>query len=73
MKWWVNEIKLQNFTLNLNEKLYKPIFAKKIHPEYLENNLCNDDKICKKIVDIYLRIDEVSVIFLKLLTNFPHS
>ena len=39
MKWWVNEIELRNFTQNLNEKLYKPIFAKKIRPKYFQNSL----------------------------------
>ena len=59
MKWWVNEKKLRNFTLNLNEKLYKPIFAKRIHPKYLQNlqmvlsMLCNDDKICKKLSELF--------------------
>ena len=33
----MNEIKMRNFTLNLNEKFYKPIFAKKICPKYLQN------------------------------------
>ena len=60
MKWWVNEIKLRNFTLNLNEKLYKPIFAKRIRPKYLQNSqmvlsmLCNDDKIWgKKLCELF--------------------
>ena len=54
MKWWLNEIKLRNFTLNLNEKLYQPIFAKMIHPKYLQNSqivlsmLCNDDETREK-------------------------
>ena len=53
-KWWVNEIKLQNSTLYLKEKLCKPISRKKICPEYLQNSqmvlsmLCNDGKICEK-------------------------
>ena len=36
MKWWVNEIKLPNFMLNLNEKLYLLIFAKRIRPKYFQ-------------------------------------
>ena len=54
IRWLVNEIKLRNFTLNLNEKLYKPIFAERIQPKYFQNSqmvvsmLCNDDKICEK-------------------------
>ena len=54
MKWWVYEIKLRHFTLNLNEKLCKRIFAKRIRPEYFQNlqmvlsMFCNDDKICGK-------------------------
>ena len=53
-KWWVNEIKLQNSTLYLKEKLCKPISRKKICPEYLQNSqmvlsmLCNDGKYAKK-------------------------
>ena len=54
IKWWVNEIKLRNFTLSLNEKLYLAIFTKKIHRKYFQNLqmvlriYCNDDKICEK-------------------------
>ena len=50
----INEIRLQIFLLNLNEKIYKPIFAKRICPKYLQNlqmvlsMLCNDEKTCKK-------------------------
>ena len=46
---------LRKFTLDLNEKLYKPIFAKRIRPKYLQNvqmvlsMLCNDDKYAKKV------------------------
>ena len=54
MKWWVNEIKLQNLTLNLNEKLYLLLFAKRIRPKYFKNLwivliiLCNNYNICEK-------------------------
>ena len=40
--------------MNLKEKIYKPIFAKRISPKYLENlqmvlsMLCNGEKTCKK-------------------------
>ena len=50
----INEIRLQIFLLNLNEKIYKPIFAKRICPKYLQNlqmvlsMLCNGEKTCKK-------------------------
>ena len=37
MKLRVNEINLRKFTLNLNEKLYLPMFEKRIHPKYLQN------------------------------------
>ena len=37
-KWWVNEIKLRDITLNFNEKLCLPIFA-----ESIAQNIC---KIC---------------------------
>ena len=54
MKRQLNEIKLYNLTLNLNEKLYKPIFAKRVCPKCLQHlqvvlsKLCNDDKIYEK-------------------------
>ena len=54
MKWWFSEIRLQNFLLNLNEKIHKPIFAKRIRPKYFQNlqmvliMFCNGDKICGK-------------------------
>ena len=52
-----------NFLLNLNEKLCKPIFAKRIRPKYFQNSqmvlvmLCNGYKICKKICLSYFGIN----------------
>ena len=37
MKWWINEIKLRNFILNLNEKFYLPIFENRIRQKYFQN------------------------------------
>ena len=34
--WW-NKLKFRNFTVDLNEKLYKPTFAKRIRSRYLQN------------------------------------
>ena len=45
--------------MNLNETLYLLIFAKTIHPKYLQNsrmvlsNLCNDYEICEKKLCYY--------------------
>ena len=61
MKCWVNEIKLWNFTLNLIEKLYKPIFAKRIGPNYFQNSQMvwrmpyNYEKICEKTLSELFR------------------
>ena len=73
MKWWVNEIILQNFLLNLNGKIFRPVFAKSVCPKYFQNSqmviimLCNGDKICKKNCLSYFGIQ----IFPKILLSHP--
>ena len=75
-KWWVNEIKLRNFTLNLNEKLYLSILAKSICLKYFENSqmvlniFCNDDRIYDKITWV-ISIYVFRFMYLKVILSRP--
>ena len=53
MKWRVNKRKLRNLTLNLNEKLYWPIFAKRIHPKFAQYSLQRWLNMWKKLSELF--------------------